>query len=129
MWFKVLSEPLTNPLMVHRDKLRIAWITLRNKMQDACVGVPGEHWTRILFPLAHGIMGQVIMIPIANRWKPVSFECWESSDRERLVLNIESIKGISPFINSVISPIHLVDLAVASTHCSSTGMQNGIDWR
>ena len=96
---------------------------------DACVGAPVEHWTRVLFPYAHGIMGQVIMILIAKRWNPVSFETWESPDKERFVLNIENIEGISLFINSITSPIHLVDLTIASTHYSSTGMQNGIDWR
>ena len=60
MWFKVMSEPFTNPLMVHRDKLRTAWIALRNKMLDVCVGVLVERWARVLFPLVHGIMGQVI---------------------------------------------------------------------
>ena len=69
------------------------------------------------------------MILIANRWNPVSFECWESPGRGRFVLNIENMKGISPCINSVISPIHLVDLALASTHYISTGIKNGIDWR
>ena len=75
--------PLTNPLMVHRDKLRTAWIALRNKVLDACVGVPVEHWTRVLFPLAHGITGQVIMILIANKWNPSSFDSWKSPDTVR----------------------------------------------
>ena len=98
-------------------------------MLDACVRVPIELWTRALFPLAYSIMGQGIMILIANRWNPITFECWESPEGEQFVLNIENIKGISPFISSVISPIHLADLATASLHYSSTGMQNGIDWR
>ena len=90
---------------------------------------PGAPMDQSNVPLAHSIMGQVIMILIANNWNPTSFDAWESPNKERFVLNIENIQGISIFINSIISPIQLADLALASFHYSSSGMQHGIDWR
>ena len=60
MWFKVMSEPLTNPLMVHRDKLRTAWIALRNKMLDACVGFRLNIGPEYYFRLPMGLWAKLL---------------------------------------------------------------------